>query len=200
MQNIKTPQRHASSLAGSSSSSTYRSRFPVRIVTYAVLLLCLTCAPALAGFTGPVVSVIDGDTIEVLHYTQPERVRLSGIDCPEKGQAFGNRAKQAVSALVFGRESSSRPTARTSTDAPLETSSCWMALTSTIRWSKTVGVGGIGSMRRQTRCWKGWRRKHEKPRKVCGLIQSRCRRGSGGSQEFLPAEAIHPFAPLVPTC
>jgi micrococcal nuclease len=76
----------------------------VRIVTYAVLLLCLTCAPALAGFTGPVVSVLDGDTIEVLHYTQPERVRLSGIDCPEKGQAFGKRAKQAVSALVFGRD------------------------------------------------------------------------------------------------
>ena len=38
-------------------------------------------------FTGPVVSVLDGDTIEVLHNTRPERIRLSGIDCPEKGQA-----------------------------------------------------------------------------------------------------------------
>src|SRR5262249_23298219 len=35
-------------------------------------------------FTGPVVSVLDGDTIEVLHNTHPERVRLSGIDYPEK--------------------------------------------------------------------------------------------------------------------
>jgi micrococcal nuclease len=51
-----------------------------------------------------VVSVLDGDTIEVLHNTSPERVRLSGIDCPEKGQAFGNRAKQATSALAFGRD------------------------------------------------------------------------------------------------
>jgi micrococcal nuclease len=50
------------------------------------------------------VSVFDGDTIEVLHNMHPERVRLSGIDCPEKGQAFGTRAKQAASALVFGKD------------------------------------------------------------------------------------------------
>ena len=55
-------------------------------------------------YQGKVVSVIDGDTIEVLHNTHPERVRLSGIDCPEKGQAFGDRAKQATSALIFGRD------------------------------------------------------------------------------------------------
>ena len=47
---------------------------------------------------------MDGDTIEVLRHLRPERIRLSGIDCPEKGQAFGTRAKQATSALVFGRD------------------------------------------------------------------------------------------------
>jgi micrococcal nuclease len=73
---------------------------------YMTLLLLFLIYPsgAFASFVGPVVSVIDGDTIEVLHNTTPERVRLSGIDCPEKGQAFGNRAKQATSALVFGRD------------------------------------------------------------------------------------------------
>ncbi len=32
-----------------------------------------------------------------------ERIRLNGIDCPEKGQAYGTKAKQAVSNLVFGK-------------------------------------------------------------------------------------------------
>ena len=50
------------------------------------------------------VPVLDGDTIEVLHHTRPERIRLSGIDCPEKGQAFGNKAKQAVAAFVYGKQ------------------------------------------------------------------------------------------------
>lgn len=47
---------------------------------------------------------VNGDTLEVLHNHHPERIRLSGIDCPEKGQAVGKRAKQAVSELVFGNE------------------------------------------------------------------------------------------------
>ena len=45
-------------------------------------------------------SVLDGDTIEVLHNQHPERIRLSGIDCPEKGQAYGNNAKHTASALA----------------------------------------------------------------------------------------------------
>jgi endonuclease YncB( thermonuclease family) len=40
-----------------------------------------------------VVSVLDGDTIKVLHNSRPERIRLSGIDCPEKDQAYGKRVK-----------------------------------------------------------------------------------------------------------
>ena len=59
---------------------------------------------AFAGNITRVVSVLDGDTIAVLHRNRAERVRLNGIDCPEKGQAQGKRAKQAASALVFGKE------------------------------------------------------------------------------------------------
>jgi endonuclease YncB( thermonuclease family) len=40
-------------------------------------------------------SVLDGDTIEVLHNNRAERIRLNGIDCPEKGHAYGQKAKQA---------------------------------------------------------------------------------------------------------
>ena len=45
----------------------------------ALLIPTIVCA---ADFTGPVVSVLDGDTIEALHNQHPERIRLSGIDCP----------------------------------------------------------------------------------------------------------------------
>ena len=33
-----------------------------------------------------------------------ERILLNGIDCPEKGQAYGKKAKQYASELVFGKE------------------------------------------------------------------------------------------------
>lgn len=58
----------------------------------------------MANFSGPVVSILDGDTLEVLHNNRAERIRLSRIDCPEKAQAFGQRAKQTASALDFGKE------------------------------------------------------------------------------------------------
>ena len=41
-----------------------------------------------ADFTAQVVRVLDCDTFEVLHNQHPERIRLSGIDWPVKGQSF----------------------------------------------------------------------------------------------------------------
>jgi len=69
-----------------------------------VFLLISTKQSLAADFSGPVVSVLDGDTLEVLHNQHPARIRLSGIDCPEKGQAYGNNAKHAASALAFGKQ------------------------------------------------------------------------------------------------
>ena len=60
--------------------------------------------PALADFNEAVVSILDGDTIEVLNGHHADRIRLSGIDCPENGQAYSKKAKQAASALAFGKE------------------------------------------------------------------------------------------------
>ncbi len=66
--------------------------------------IALVASHALAAdFTGRVVGVSDGDTITVLHNGKGERIRLHGIDCPEKRQAFGKRAKQATSRLVYGQ-------------------------------------------------------------------------------------------------
>ena len=56
---------------------------------------------ALADFTGEVVRIVDGDRIEVLHDGRPERIRLSGVHAPKKGQPFGREAKQAASFLAF---------------------------------------------------------------------------------------------------
>lgn len=58
-----------------------------------------------ATLTGKVVGVSDGDTLTVLDASrQSFRIRLSGIDAPEKKQPFGQRSKQHLSALAFGRE------------------------------------------------------------------------------------------------
>jgi endonuclease YncB( thermonuclease family) len=50
-----------------------------------------------------VIGVIDGDSITVLHDGKGEQIRLWGIDCPEKHQDFGSRAKNATSVLVFAK-------------------------------------------------------------------------------------------------
>lgn len=75
-------------------------------VALALLLAALAHAsPAEpAAFRGKVVGVSDGDTITVLHDGHPERIRLHGIDAPEKGQAFSARARQFAASLALGRE------------------------------------------------------------------------------------------------
>lgn len=76
---------------------------PMRLLLVALFAVLLVF-PVFAGeFSGHVVGVIDGDTIDVFHNGRAERIRLNGIDCPEKGQAYGQKAKQAASALVFGK-------------------------------------------------------------------------------------------------
>jgi micrococcal nuclease len=75
----------------------------------AVLILALA-APALAAkphytFSGQVVKVVDGDTLTVLDKTHAQhRIRLAGIDAPERGQAFGTMAREALAAKLFRRE------------------------------------------------------------------------------------------------
>ena len=68
-----------------------------------LFLLSITVAQA-ASITGKVVGVTDGDTITVLiAANESVKVRLHGIDAPESKQAFGSRAKQELSGLVFGK-------------------------------------------------------------------------------------------------
>lgn len=69
------------------------------------LLLLVSIAGGAETLTGTVVGVADGDTVTVLDANhQQHKIRLSGIDAPEKSQAFGQRSKESMSALVFGKD------------------------------------------------------------------------------------------------
>ena len=71
-----------------------RVKFPIIAL---LLFFCLLSGQVQAtSFTGKIVRVLDGDTVEVLHDGKAERVRLAQIDCPEKGQPFGQAAKEYV--------------------------------------------------------------------------------------------------------
>jgi micrococcal nuclease len=57
-----------------------------------------------ASLTGKVIKVADGDTITVLVPNKDwVKVRLEGIDAPEKSQEFGEASRLALSALVAGK-------------------------------------------------------------------------------------------------
>ncbi len=75
----------------------------MRIFSTMLFLLLCSFAALAQTYTGKVISVKDGDTIEMLVNGRKIRIRLYGIDCPEKGQAFGDKAKQFTADLCFGK-------------------------------------------------------------------------------------------------
>lgn len=82
---------------------TDRSKQFVRALLV-LMALCLPVAAQPQTITGKVVTVTDGDTITVLDADRLQnKIRLAGIDAPESGQAFGEKAKQSLSDLVFGK-------------------------------------------------------------------------------------------------
>ena len=67
-------------------------------------ILGLLLLPLLAQaeqFTGRVVNVRSGDTLSVLRNGRVVRVHLYGVVCPERGQAFGNQARQFTRDVAF---------------------------------------------------------------------------------------------------
>lgn len=77
---------------------------PLISLNLALLLWALPIVSIAATLTGRVVGVTDGDTITVLDSTNDQhKVRLAGIDAPEKVQPFGARSKAHLSSLVYGK-------------------------------------------------------------------------------------------------
>ena len=82
-------------------------------------LALLTSQTLAADFTGEVMDLSDSDTITALHNSLGERIRLNGIDCPEKRQGFGRLAWQFTSNLIFGKTVTMRDHGRDRSGAPL---------------------------------------------------------------------------------
>lgn len=81
-----------------------RRKFIVFAITVLLALLGLVYFWPSAGLQGKVVRVIDGDTLVLLTSDKEQvRVRLYGIDTPERGQPFGSAAKQHLTDICAGK-------------------------------------------------------------------------------------------------
>ncbi|MDD2933784.1 MAG: thermonuclease family protein [Methylotenera sp.] len=73
-------------------------------IILALILVFTTLNSFADQLEGKVIKVTDGDTVNVLTSdNQTHRIRLSGIDAPEKKQAFGNKSKQALADDIDGK-------------------------------------------------------------------------------------------------
>ena len=71
-----------------------------------LLVLTIIVTPAWAEtFSGRIVHVADGDTVTLLTQSKQQiRIRISGIDAPEKAQPYGNRSKQNLERLAHSKD------------------------------------------------------------------------------------------------
>lgn len=77
----------------------------IKSILISLVLLSLLSTSALAEtFTGKLVHVVDGDTVDVMFDGKARRIRLADIDCPEHNQAYGNAAKRFVLDHAAGEE------------------------------------------------------------------------------------------------
>jgi endonuclease YncB( thermonuclease family) len=76
-----------------------------RVALAALMLLAVVVCDALAAtLEGRVVGVSDGDTVTILTAENRQfKIRLSGIDAPEKKQPFGAHAKETLARQLFGQ-------------------------------------------------------------------------------------------------
>lgn len=73
-------------------------------VLFLALVIFLVAGANAATLRGKCVAVTDGDTIKVLVNNQEIKVRLNGVDAPEKKQPFGTQAKKFTSNFCFGKD------------------------------------------------------------------------------------------------
>ena len=76
-----------------------------KLIFVIVLIGLHVCSIVQAGtITGSVVRITDDDTLVVLDSNKIQhKIRLMGIDAPEKKQAYGRKSKNMLSTLVAGK-------------------------------------------------------------------------------------------------
>ncbi len=148
------------------------------VLAFCIAVFASIPATAAEPLTGKVVSVTDGDTVRVLDAANVQhKVRLNGIDAPERGQPFGTVARDRLAGLVMGKAVTVRNDGRD-------------------RWGRTLGrieIEGQDVNHRMVADGMAWHYvafnndarwlpqsvTHGPPSVACGPTPSRCRRGSG---------------------
>lgn len=77
---------------------------PLRRTRLLLMLAMLACTPAQADFSGRVLAVPDGDTLDIQHEGRATRVRIAGIDAPELLQRHGARAQSYLATLALNKQ------------------------------------------------------------------------------------------------
>lgn len=99
------------------------------------------------NLTGRIVSVTDGDTVILLDDTNTQhKIRLWGIDCPEKKQDFGNKATEKTKELTRNKKIS-------------------VDVKGTDRYGRILGIVFAGSLNvneELLKCGLAWKYKHTK--------------------------------------
>jgi len=76
----------------------------MRLITAFILGLFYLSNSYGDGIYGRVISISDGDTISILDNQNKQfKIRLTGIDAPEKKQPFGQKSKASLSQLIFNK-------------------------------------------------------------------------------------------------
>jgi endonuclease YncB( thermonuclease family) len=79
-----------------------KTRLAVLIGIVLAVASLATAAKPHYTLTGKVVAIADGDTLTILDESKTQhKIRLAGIDAPEKGQPFGTKAREALGDKVF---------------------------------------------------------------------------------------------------
>ena len=152
------------------------------IMRFAAVLFLIVSGITLAAppkvieqLTGKVVGVTDGDTVTLFVNRTPIKVRLDGIDAPETAQSYGNKSKQALAAMVFGK-------------------TIVLKKTGTDKYGRTLGVimlGGADMNAKMIEDGWAWHYKAYNKESRLASLETKAKSGRRG----LWADVNHPLAP-----